>query len=109
MKLQHFLFFFSFVFLTLCFGQTKKHLIKPGDSLDKVAFINTVEQSLKLYLNEMSKKYSSTELAEKLNYESATIPTFSDEVYCERLEAFRLQPNNTFRIKKLGREKTIFY
>ena len=83
------LFYIPFLFLiapSISFSQTKKHLIKPGDSLNREAFVNTVEQSLKMYLNEMSKKYSSTELATKLNYESSEIPTFSDDEYCERLE-----------------------
>jgi membrane-bound lytic murein transglycosylase D len=116
MKLHFLLFYISLVFIPITFGQTKKHLIKPGDSLDKVAFINTVEQSLKFYLAEMANKYTSTELAEKLNYESSTIPTFSDEIYCERLEAlndmspFHLDCNPTTLsvIKNWGEKKRSF-
>lgn len=92
----YFLLIIFFVFTNIGFSQTKKHLIKPGDSLNKEAFVNTVEQSLKLYLAEMSKNYSATELASKLNYESTEIPAFSDEEYCERLE--RLNDMSPFHL-----------
>jgi len=87
---------FLLIVPSVSFSQTKKHLIKPGDSLNREAFVNTVEQSLKMYFNDMSKKYSSTELATKLNYESSEIPTFSDEEYCERLE--RLNDMSPFHL-----------
>jgi membrane-bound lytic murein transglycosylase D len=93
--LRLFLIFTLFI-SSFTIAQTKKHLIKPGDSLERIAFVNTVEQSLKLYLADMAKKYSSTELMTKLSYESNEIPTFSDEVYCERLE--RLNDMSPFHL-----------
>jgi hypothetical protein len=82
MTFQRLFLFFSILISPFLHSQTKKHLIKPGDSLDKVAFVNTVEQSLKMYLADMAKKYNSTELMTQLNYEANEIPTYSDEVYC---------------------------
>ncbi|MEY4572445.1 MAG: hypothetical protein RLZ10_1684 [Bacteroidota bacterium] len=96
LRQPYFLVLIFIVFTKIGVSQTKKHLIKPGDSLNKEAFVNTVEQSLKLYLAEMSKNYSETELASKLNYESTEIPTFSDEEYCERLE--RLNDMSPFHL-----------
>jgi membrane-bound lytic murein transglycosylase D len=96
MTFQRLFLFFSILFSSFVHSQTKKHLIKPGDSLDKIAFVNTVEQSLKMYLADMAKKYTSTELMTQLNFESNEIPTYSDEVYCERLE--RLNDMSPFHL-----------
>jgi membrane-bound lytic murein transglycosylase D len=96
MTFQRVFLFFVLIISSLTHAQTKKHLIKPGDSLDKIAFVNTVEQSLKLYLLDMANKYNSTELMSQLNYEANEIPTFSDEVYCERLE--RLNDMSPFHL-----------
>jgi membrane-bound lytic murein transglycosylase D len=96
MTFQRVFLFFALIISSLTHAQTKKHLIKPGDSLDKIAFVNTVEQSLKLYLADMANKYNSTELMSQLNYEANEIPTFSDEVYCERLE--RLNDMSPFHL-----------
>lgn len=64
----------------------RKTLKQPAkDTLSGVAFIRTVEQSLSLYLNEMSKGRNYDSLIDALDYEPSTIPTFSDEVYCKRL------------------------
>ncbi len=67
------------------FAQKPAHLVRPSDTLNKDAFINTVEQSLKLFLKEYAthKKYDS--IVKALNYESGFVPQFSDEVYCQRL------------------------
>lgn len=69
------------------FGQTPVHLQKPGDTLHKEPFVNTVEQSLLLFYKEYAgfdKNYDSVIAA--LNYEKGDIPTFTDEEYCSRLE-----------------------
>ena len=68
-------------------AQKKPHLITSSDSLDKDAFVNTVQQSLNLFYADYAKnnlKYDS--IIKILNYEPKETPTFSDEVYCERLE-----------------------
>jgi len=76
--------FFSIFLLGQIFAQLP-HSYNKND-LNSIAFINTVEQSLNLfyadYVND--KRYDS--IINALNYESNDVPTFSDEVYCQRLE-----------------------
>lgn len=78
---------FILINLQSVFGQTPVHLQKPGDTLHKDPFVNTVEQSLLLFYKEYAgsdKNYDSIIAA--LNYEKGDIPTFTDEEYCLRLE-----------------------
>lgn len=79
--------FTLFIFiLSSGFSQKPPHLRKPSDSLKGEAFLNTVEQSLKLfyadYINDM--RYDS--IISALKYESGDIPDFTDEQICERLQ-----------------------
>jgi hypothetical protein len=79
------------VFLALHVGllsvaQRPAHLVRPGDTLKKDAFINTVEQSLQLFLAEYANHNNYDSVIKALNYEQDDIPEFSDEVYCKRLE-----------------------
>lgn len=67
-------------------GQTPAHLVKPSDTLNKDAFINTIEQSFLLFYKDYAGKKSYDSLIAELNYNPSDAPTFSDEVYCERLE-----------------------
>lgn len=67
-------------------AQTPAHLVKPGDTLNKDAFINTVDQSLKLFLEEYVNQNNYDSIINALNYEPGITPEFSDEVYCERLK-----------------------
>ena len=69
------------------FSQTPAHLVKPSDTLSKDAFINTVEQSLKLFLADYANQNNYDSIINALNYEQGDTPQFSDEVYCERLES----------------------
>jgi len=71
----------------LAFSQTPAHLVKPSDTLSKDAFINTVEQSLKLFLADYVNQNNYDSIINALNYEQGDNPQFSDEVYCERLES----------------------
>jgi membrane-bound lytic murein transglycosylase D len=75
-----------FIFPIGVMAQTPSYLIKPSDTLDREAFINTVEQSLKLYIEENIKDPKYDSIVKALNYAPDDLPTFSDEVYCERLE-----------------------
>lgn len=82
-----------FVFLTFllllmgtAFGQRPAHLVKPGDTLKKDAFVNTVEQSLNLFYQEYATQTNYDSLVKQLNYSEETVPDFSDEIYCQRLE-----------------------
>jgi len=55
-------------------------------TLNPIAFINSVEQSLNLFYNDYvnDKRYDS--IINALNYEPNEAPTFSDDIYCQRLE-----------------------
>jgi len=67
-------------------AQRPAHLVRPSDSLNTDAFINTVEQSLRLFYAEYVGQKNYDSIMRVLNYEPGTVPAFSDEVYCERLE-----------------------
>ncbi len=78
--------FFSCIFALAANAQTPAHLVRPGDTLKKDAFINTVEQSLQLFLADYANQNNYDSIINALNYEPGDAPQFSDEVYCERLE-----------------------
>lgn len=63
---------------------------KPITSEDSVAtgeqMIRVIEQSLNAYYAEKSQSSNYDSIIDALNYEVGQIPTFSDEVYCERLD-----------------------
>lgn len=67
---------------SLSFGQ------KPWtaeDSLKGEAMVKTIEQSLSMYYAEMSPTDNYDSIIEALNFEADSVPEYSDEVYCERL------------------------
>jgi membrane-bound lytic murein transglycosylase D len=74
-------------FIAPIWGQLNANTSKPSDTLDPDAFINTVEQSLQLYIEEHLKDPNYDSLVKALNYAPDDLPEFSDEVYCERIEA----------------------
>lgn len=77
------------LFILIGFGlnaQTPAHLVRPGDTLKKDAFINTVEQSLQLFLADYVNQNNYDSIINALNYEPGDAPEFSDEIYCARLE-----------------------
>jgi len=80
------LIFFSCVIALAANAQTPAHLVRPGDTLKKNAFINTVEQSLQLFLADYANQNNYDSIINALNYEPGDAPQFSDDIYCERLE-----------------------
>ena len=70
----------------IAFSQKTTPMSRPSDSLKPVAFINTVEQSLNLFYADYANKSIYDSIITALNYESDALPTFSDDVYCQRLE-----------------------
>jgi hypothetical protein len=50
------------------------------------AFIRVIEQTLSLYYADFSKNGKADSIIDALGYEAGTTPTFTDEVYCQRLE-----------------------
>jgi membrane-bound lytic murein transglycosylase D len=67
-------------------SQTPAHMVRPGDTLKKDAFINTVEQSLQLFLAEYANQNNYDSIINALNYEPGDNPQFTDDEYCKRLE-----------------------
>jgi membrane-bound lytic murein transglycosylase D len=55
------------------------------DSLKGVHIIKTIEQSLDLFYKEYSPEGDYDSIIDALNYEQDSVPHFSNEVYCERL------------------------
>jgi len=86
-KLLSLLLIFNVLFF---FGQRPSHLIKPSDSLNPNAFVNTVQQSLNLFYADYAADLSYDSIINALNYEPNQAPTFSDEIYCSRLEKMSL-------------------
>ncbi len=82
-KLLSLLLIFNVLFF---FGQRPSHLIKPSDSLNPNAFVNTVQQSLNLFYADYAADLSYDSIINALKYEPNQAPTFSDEIYCSRLE-----------------------
>jgi membrane-bound lytic murein transglycosylase D len=68
------------------FSQRPAHLVRPADTLNKDAFFNTVQQSLNLFYADYANQKNYDSIIQSLNYEPDQVPTFSDEVYCQRLE-----------------------
>lgn len=68
------------------FSQKPAHLVRPADTLNPDAFFNTVQQSLNLFYAEYANQNNYDSIINALKYEPNQVPTFSDEVYCQRLE-----------------------
>jgi membrane-bound lytic murein transglycosylase D len=79
-------FLFISLFSLTAFSQVKRMDSTKLDSLNKEPFIQVVEQSLELFYKEISGRADYDSIINALNYEPGTVPTFSDDVYCERLE-----------------------
>ena len=88
-----------FVGLSLgAFGQPDSAL---EDSIRGQRMVETIEQSLIMYYAEQSPNGNYDSIIEALEFESSDVPTYSDEVYCERLNQmnemspFHLECNET--------------
>lgn len=69
------------------FAQLPVHLQRPSDTLNKDPFVNTVEQSLILYYQELlGNRLNVDSIRKTLNLEAGQIPTFTDEQICVHLE-----------------------
>ena len=70
----------------VAFSQRISPLSRPSDSLKTEPFINTIEQSMKFFYADYLKQSNYDSIISALKYEPKDLPTFSDEVYCQRLE-----------------------
>ncbi|MFM8963210.1 MAG: hypothetical protein ACKOGD_05150, partial [Sphingomonadales bacterium] len=78
---------FVLFWFTSCalFAQKPPHLVRPSDSLDPDPFVNTVQQSLRLFYADYANSNKYDSIITALNYAPGQIPTFSDSVICARL------------------------
>ena len=65
------------------FGQHGRWSVE--DSLKGEAILNTIDQSLMMFYAENSSDNNYDSIIAALNFEADDIPSYSDEVYCERL------------------------
>lgn len=56
------------------------------DSLEQMRMIETIEQSLLLFYAEASNNGNIDSVREALDFEASEVPTYSDAVYCDRLD-----------------------
>ncbi|MBM3454422.1 MAG: LysM peptidoglycan-binding domain-containing protein [Bacteroidetes bacterium] len=71
--------------LSLGFSQQLMHAQKSADSLKGDPFLNTVEQSLKLFYADYTNDLRYDSIITALKYEQGEVPSFTDEQICERL------------------------
>lgn len=81
---------YAFVIIALLsslsvFGQHGRWTVE--DSLKGEAILNTIDQSLMMFYAENSNDSNYDSIIAALNFEADDIPSYSDEVYCERLNA----------------------
>ena len=80
-------FVFAILMLSgLVYGQKPAHLVRPSDTLNADPFFNTVQQSLQMFYADYANQINYDSLVSLMNYEPNQVPTFTDEVYCQRLE-----------------------
>lgn len=93
------------IFVVLLFlagtASAQKNIYSSEDSLEQVRMIETIEQSLLMFYAEASDNGNIDSVREALEFESSDVPTYSDAVYCDRLDKlnqmspFQLDCNET--------------
>jgi membrane-bound lytic murein transglycosylase D len=89
------------VFVGLSLGAFGQSGSTEEDSIRGQRMVETIEQSLRMYYAEQSPNGNYDSIIEALEFESSDVPTYSDEVYCERLNQmnemspFHLECNET--------------
>ena len=89
------------VFASLSLGAFGQLSASEEDSVRGQRMVETIEQSLRMYYAEQSPNENYDSIIEALEFESSDVPSYSDEVYCERLgqmnemSPFHLECNET--------------
>lgn len=89
------------VFASLSLGAFGQPDSTVEDSIRGQRMVETIEQSLRMYYAEQSPNGNYDSIIEALEFESSDVPSYSDEVYCERLSQmnemspFHLECNET--------------
>jgi membrane-bound lytic murein transglycosylase D len=60
--------------------------VENEDTLEFVRFMETMEESLRLYRQEWDQTSDYDSIIKALGYESGHVPSFSDSIYCHRLQ-----------------------
>lgn len=91
LRLKHTFCFLITALYTVGFGQKNPYLQNPNDTLHPDHFLNTVEQSLNYFYADYANTKYSDSIIKALNYEPTTVPLFTEDVYCERLNQMNNQ------------------
>ncbi|MFT6243512.1 MAG: membrane-bound lytic murein transglycosylase D [Salibacteraceae bacterium] len=89
------------IFVGLSLGAFGQPDSTEEDSIRVQRMVETIEQGLRMYCAEQSPNGNYDSIIEALEFESSDVPTYSDEVYCERLNQmnemspFHLECNET--------------
>jgi len=59
---------------------------QDGDSLMNARMVETIEQSLLMFYNEAAQNGNLDSVKEALEFEPNEVPSYSDEIYCDRLD-----------------------
>lgn len=82
-----------------CFAliaQQKPTITVVKDSLESEQFIRVIEQTLEDYFLSIANENNYDSILKSLSYNSNTVPSFSDEVYCNRLEEMKTTSSYPF-------------
>lgn len=89
------------LFVSLSLGVFGQDTWTSEDSIRGQRMVETIEQSLMMYCAEQSPNGNYDSVIEALGFEASDVPSYSDEVYCERLNKmnemspFHLECNET--------------
>jgi len=82
--------FFAVSLSNIVVAQDEKDNEQPKDSVEVVEyeqFLNVIENTVESYYRSHSSSSRQTDsIIKELGYDESTVPTFSDSIYCERLE-----------------------
>lgn len=87
---------FSLSFFLTSFSQTRKPKPAPKDTMSSEAFIQMVDETLNAFYAEYANRTNYDSIINALEYEPNFVPDFSDEVYCQRLQA--INETSTFKL-----------
>jgi membrane-bound lytic murein transglycosylase D len=87
------LFFFAFV-CNLSIAQ-RRTVSQAKDTISGNAFVNMIDQSFSMYVNELLPDDKTDSIIDALGYEASTSPLFTDEEYCLRLN--QLNERSSFK------------
>lgn len=91
-----FILVFSTVFILTSFSQTRKPKLTPKDSLSSEAFVKMIDETLNAFYADYANQSDFDSIINALEYEPNSLPEFSDEIICQRLQA--INETSTFKL-----------